>query len=88
MAKKHFTSKEMRELVFEGEVEREEGDNGRWSRHNKSIVLADDGKHYAINWEEGLTEMQDDEFYESDCPEVEKVTYEKTITVTEWKSVK
>jgi hypothetical protein len=38
-----------------------------------------------VEWEEGLTENQENEFYNQPY-EVEKKTYEKTITVTEWVS--
>lgn len=87
MSKRHFTESEARELIWECEVDIEEGDNRRWSRSNTSIVKADDGKFYAIDWEEGLTEYQENEYYAGDYPEVEKKTYEKTITVTEWVDV-
>lgn len=39
-------------------VEKEEGENRRWSRTNR-IVISKDGKFYAFHWEEGLTEYQE-----------------------------
>lgn len=87
MANRYFSEKEARSLIWDCEVDREEGGNRRWSRSVTSIVEADDGKLYAIDWEQGLTESQENEYYAGEYPEVQKVTYEKTITVTEWKTV-
>lgn len=68
------------------EEDREYGDNRRWSRSVTSICELC-GRYYQLNWEEGLTEYQDNEF---PCQpfEVEKHTYEKTITVIEWQPKK
>lgn len=85
---RYFTEKEVRNLIWDCEVEREEGSNRRWSRSMTSIVEADDGKLYAIDWEQGLTECQQNEYFAGTYPEVEKKTYEKTITVAEWVEVK
>jgi hypothetical protein len=77
-----LTEREIEELVWDYEVEREEGDNRRWTRSVTSIVELCD-KYFAIDWEEGLTECQENEYYNQPY-EVVKHTYEKTITVTEW----
>jgi hypothetical protein len=77
-----LTEEEIRELVWDYEVDREEGDNRRWSRTITSIVQLCD-KYFSIDWEQGLTECQENEYYNQPY-EVVKHTYEKTITVTEW----
>ena len=68
--------------VLEYEVESEYGDNRRWSRSVTTISQIGD-RYFSTNWDEGLTEYQENEYYEQPV-EVEKNTYEKTITVTEW----
>ena len=73
----------MDELV---EVDRIYGENRRWTRSVRSIFEVE-GRFIALDWEEGLTEQQDDVFYDQPI-EVEKHEYEKTIIVTEWKELK
>lgn len=70
---------------FELDDERDCGENRRWSRSVCSIVELG-GKHYSITWEQGLTENQENEFWNQPV-EVEKHQYPKTIVVTEWKPV-
>ena len=77
-----LTERELSEVVYRYDVETEHGENRRWSRTNTTIVEMM-GRFFSIDWEEGLTECQENEFYEQPY-EVEKHTYEKTITVTEW----
>jgi hypothetical protein len=77
-----LSENELRSLVFENGEESEWGENRRWTRRVATIVKLC-GRYFAINWEEGLTEYQENAFYEQPY-EVEKRTYEKTITVTEW----
>ncbi|MDF2590528.1 MAG: hypothetical protein K0S41_4371 [Anaerocolumna sp.] len=79
-----LTERELKELCFEyNEVDRIEGDNRRWCRSVKSIIKFGE-RYFALDWQEGLTECQENEFC-SQPYEVEENTYEKTITVTEWK---
>jgi hypothetical protein len=74
---------ELSSLVWEfEEIEREYGDNRRWSRSVTSIIKINN-RYFCIEWENGLTENQPNEFYDQPY-EVEKKTYEKTIVVTEW----
>lgn len=82
-----LTERELRTFVWEvgEEVDREEGENRRWSRSVNVIKQVDD-RFFSINYEEGLTESQDNEYYEQP-EEVVKHEYEKTITVTEWKPI-
>jgi len=77
-----LTEKELSTLVYEFGSETQNGENRRWSRTNTTIVELQN-KYFSIDWEEGLTESQDNAFYNQPI-EVIKKTYEKTITVTEW----
>lgn len=77
-----LTEKVLRTLVLDNEIESKYGENNRWTRSVFTVIELC-GRYFGIAWEEGLTECQEDEFYEQPY-EVEKKTYEKTITVTEW----
>lgn len=46
------------------EVYEEKGENRRWSQSVTTVVKGNDGYQYAIHWEHGLTENQENEFYE------------------------
>lgn len=81
-----LTEKELKTIVFEcKEISLSEGENRRWSRTNTSIIELC-GRFFSIDWEEGLTENQDNEFYWQPF-EVRKEEYEKTIIVTNWVKV-
>lgn len=82
----NLTEKELSTLVYEYEVETSHGENRRWSRTNTTIVKIKD-RFFSIDWEQGLTEVQEDEFYNQPF-EVEKRTYDKVIKVIEWARVK
>lgn len=78
-----LTERELKTLIFECvEEDRVEGDDHRWQRSIKSIVNLD-SRCFAIDWMQGLTVNQENDFYNQPY-EVTKKTYEKTITVTEW----
>ena len=82
-----LTESELRELRWEfNEVETIYGENRRWSRSVRSILEIGE-RYFALDWEEGLTECQENEFY-NQLVEVEKKEYTKTITVTEWNEIK
>ena len=76
-----LTEEELKE-IRNFEIERDEGENRRWSRSVVSILELC-GRYFSLTWEEGLTECQGNEFYNQPF-EVEKTSYQKTITVTEW----
>lgn len=59
-----------------------EGYSGRWTQSVMSIIELC-GRHFALCWERGLTECQENLFYDQPY-EVEKHEYEKTIMVTDW----
>lgn len=83
-----FTESEISELVFEfDEVEREKGDGGRWTQSITSYIRIGE-RYLCVEWDRGLTEMQEDEFYYQPY-EVERKTYQKIIPehiveIAEW----
>lgn len=64
------------------EVDQIENDSGRWMTY-MTTVFEVGGRYFAIDWDRGLTERQENE-YDSQPVEVKKHEYEKTFTVTEW----
>ncbi|MHA1348053.1 MAG: hypothetical protein ACTSO3_16750 [Candidatus Heimdallarchaeaceae archaeon] len=85
--KRKFTENEVEKLVWENDVETIKGEDRRWSRTNKTIVEVD-GKHFALEWEQGLTESQENYYEDQEADEVSLVEYEVTKTVSEWMVVK
>ena len=75
-----LTEKELKELVFDYSFTEFEGDRGRWSVHTQSIIFINN-RHFAIDWQKGLTEMQENEFYNQPYA-VKKV--ERMVPITEW----
>jgi len=45
------------------------------------LVLID-GKYYALEWYSGLTESQENIYWDQEAPEVKEI--EKTVKITEW----
>jgi len=76
---------ELSRLVYNYEIEVEYGDNSRWSRSAISIIQLLD-RMFSVEWEQGLTESQEDEFYNQPY-EVKAHEYEKTIIVKEWVAI-
>lgn len=70
MSTRNFTSEEVENLVWESEVYRDEIDSGRWSMYIQSVVQTEDGRFYRVNWSEGLTEYQDNDYDGGEYPEV------------------
>ena len=64
------------------EVDQIENGSGRWMTY-MTTVFKIGGRYFAIDWDRGLTECQENE-YCSQPVEVTKRQYEKTIVVTEW----
>lgn len=78
-----LTEEELKTLVFRcNEVERHEGENRRWSRTVESIIELC-GRYFKVIWEQGLTESQENGFYEQPY-EVELDAYKKVIEVHNW----
>lgn len=81
MSTKFFTEDEVKELIWESEVERNILDSSRWSMSMESFVEFE-GKYYRVYWEQGSTEYQENEYYDQEATQVERKT--KTIEVTDW----
>jgi hypothetical protein len=79
--KEKLTERELQRLV-DYEIEREEGEDRRWTRSISSIIKIN-GRTFCINWDKGLTEYQDN-VYDEQPYEVKQHRYEKKIIVTEW----
>jgi ABC-type uncharacterized transport system substrate-binding protein len=80
--KEKLDESELSDLVFEYEVDTDYSDNRRWSRSATTISQIGD-RYFRIEWENGLTENQPNEFYKQPT-EVELKEYQKTIIVKEW----
>lgn len=78
-----LSENELNELVYYS-VKDIEGEDRRWSRGVTSI-LDIDGETYILNWEKGLTEYQENEFYEQPVKvRIEKKTKVVTMEVTNY----
>lgn len=79
-----FSESELSELAWENSVETTYGENGRWVRPVTTIIEFN-GRYFQIDWYEGLTEYQPNEFYDQPF-EVKKESHEETIivTITNW----
>lgn len=67
---------EIQDLI-EYEFERKHGENRRWTRTVTSIIELGD-RYFSINWEEGLTEYQENMYYNQPI-EVEKKLIQKQL---------
>ena len=82
--KEKLDESEISDLVSCYEVDVKYSDNRRWSRSATTIVELGD-RYFKIEWENGLTENQPNEFCKQPI-EVELKEYPKTIIVKEWVS--
>ena len=82
--KKPLTKEEVRELIWNYDYKRLEGENRRWSRWVNVIIKLKD-RYFMVGYDEGLTEYQDNEYY-TDITEVKPV--EKMVVITEWEKIK
>lgn len=74
-----LTKAELCEAIFDcEEVDTQYGENRRWSRSVSTIIKIKD-KLFCINWEQGLTECQENEFYDQpyEVEEKTKIVEEK-----------
>lgn len=82
--KERLTERELSTLVYEGEeVDEIEGEDTRWTRCMTTVINLC-GKNVAIDWQKGLTECQENEFYDQPYF-VEKK--ERVVTVVDWKPI-
>ena len=75
--KEPLTKEEVRELIWDYDYERIEGESRRWNRWVDVIVKLKD-RYFRVGFDEGLTEMQPNEYY-TDIVEVKPVATVKTI---------
>ena len=78
-----LTESELKTLIFEYEVHKEYGDKLRWVRPVFTVFELN-GKYFGVNWFEGLTEMQENEFNEQPFPVEKRI---KVVEVEQWVSV-
>lgn len=78
----NLTIRELKYLVYECEIDTIEGEDGRWTRSVTTIAKLG-GRTFSIDWGRGLTEMQENEFFDQPM-EVFKHEHEETVTVTDW----
>lgn len=78
-----FEEREIEKLVYSGKVvDNQYGDNNRWTRWVYTIIQLED-RFFGIDWEEGLTESQEDLFYETSLEEVEE--FEEVKVIKGWR---
>lgn len=81
-----FSSEDIHDICYEfKEVDYIEGEESRWSRWI-DVVVEVDGRYFMTGYDKGLTEYQEDDFYNTTVIEVKPV--EKTVLVKEWEEVK
>ena len=72
--KPNFTKDEIEEMAYEefgNYVTTAEGKHHRWYREVETIVEVE-GRLFAVNWNEGLTEQQENDFDDAEVYEVER----------------
>lgn len=81
---KKLNENEIATLVYEGfEVDEIKGDSYRWTQSIQTIINID-GELWEIDWQKGLTEYQENEFYNQPYRVVKR---EKQVIVTEYVAV-
>lgn len=75
--KEPLTKEEVRELIWDYDYERIEGESRRWNRWINVIIKLKD-RYFRVGFDEGLTEMQPNEYY-TDIVEVKPVATVKTV---------
>lgn len=80
--KPKFTEVEIREMAYEefgNCIDVIRGESLRWTQCMETIFEVD-GRYFAVSWDKGLTEYQENEFH---CSEVYEVV-KKEIVTFEW----
>lgn len=82
-----FSDKELDHMIQHlMEVDSIKQEPGRWSRLVETIVKIEN-RFFSIKWDQGLTEMQEDEFYYQPV-EVKLEEHEEVIKVKNWIPIK
>lgn len=84
-----LTSREVKDIIYDDAaleyaiIEEISNGHGRWVEYMTTIIeLWDTGTYYALDWNRGLTEYQDNEFETQTATPVEKkevITYEWVV---------
>ena len=84
--KERFTEEEIHDVVWDfPEVWEEEFEEHRWTKDVSTVVKV--GECFVrIDWQRGLTESQENEYYEQPYF-VKQHKYTKTIEVEEWEAI-
>lgn len=77
-----LTEDELLDMAYYFSIADEYGENRRWSRWVKTICKLGE-RYFAVEWDQGLTEMQPDECFDQPY-EVKLKEYDKVIHVKEW----
>lgn len=84
--KENFKEEEIKELLWSfPQVWEEEGYEHRWTKDVSTVVQIGE-KFIRIDWSRGLTECQENEFWEQPYF-VKQHKYTKTIEVEEWEKI-
>ena len=78
-----FDSEDCCEMIDRFEIATIYGEPRRWTRTVRSICKLNH-KYYCINWEQGLTEHQEDLYDDSSVTEVIHIDAERTIIERSW----
>lgn len=78
-----LTEDELWELVCEYEIDKIEGDRGRWTQFVTTIVKLGD-RLFSVDWQRALTEYQE-HILDEQPEEVEK--YEETVVVVKYRLI-
>lgn len=80
-----LSEEEVKNIVYEDlfyQVDRVEGEDHRWAR-KIDLIYEIDGNYYRIYYYRGLTECQEDEFWEQEALKVKK----EPFTIYKWVEV-
>ena len=77
-----LTEKELKRLAYEYEIEKIVYDKNRWTMPISSVCKLLD-RYFMVEWQEGLTEYQENEFLDQPY-EVELHEYQKLVGVRKW----
>ena len=80
-----LNSEEVQKLIYsDTHIDEVHLDSGRWTEHLQAIYEIK-GRYYAVYWERGLTECQDNEFYSQVAEEV--IPIDEVVTIRKWENV-
>ena len=83
---KKLTAEEVKDIIYEDAylyyeiIEEISNGHGRWVEYMTTIIELGNGDYYALDWDRGLTEYQDNEFEAQVAIPVKK----KEIITYEW----